>query len=214
LFFNISKKKKMSDFVRIKVGYNDFGYNSTIAEKTVIKDSIQDIVNEILALNLGITFDAEDPALIFADPKAFFCIKLVTAPMLNGLELDQTKVFDLMKKPKALTDFVDFLNDKIKNGFQTAKNPFFFRYAAEYTIQNNIVILKQSVIDAVSEQFSLYVTNQNQKDIWDQLELIKESVTSIKTINANFTIDQLMQKYFRVYNNTIEIDFRELKQII
>lgn len=204
----------MSDFIKIKVGYNEYGFNSTIAEQNNIKTNIQSIFNEIIALNLGIILAENDPKELFDDPKAYFCNKMVTETMsINGLELDKAKVFDLMKKPDELNILVEKILNIKKNGSDTAQDRFFFMHAHNFTIVDNTVILKQSVIDGITELYSIYLNTQKQKDINDSLEIIILNLLAIKTLEPSFVFDTLFSKLLNANDSkkTVEINYRQLQ---
>lgn len=203
----------MSEFQKIKVGYNEYGYNSTIAEYNTNAAKFQQIIDEIIALNLGITFNENDLIFLTEDPKAFFCEKLISEPMtINGLELDKNKVFEIMKKPAELDRIAENILHIKKHGLPNEPGKFLFQFAPLFKILNNTVIISTETESNVSELYSIYIKTEKQKQINDILEIIVLNLNALKQIEFVFNYEDLFKDLITI-NQTEKITQINYKKV-
>lgn len=204
----------MAEFERIKIGMNDYGFNLEMREQNDRKQRFQTIINKVIALNLDITFDNDDLTPLFENPKSFFCQKLVSEPMIiSGVELDKEKVFDLMKTPPQLTEIINEILHIKQNGLQTAQDNFFFRHSHNFEIKNNVVYLLEDVQEDITDNYSLFLNSEKQKQIKESFDEIVTHLNTLKGLNFGFRLENLFDRYIKESDNVCRLDLKVISDI-
>lgn len=198
---------------KIKVEFDENSYNGTLRQYEQQTAEFKKLVDRVLGLNLEISFVSDDLVQMTENPKAFFVSKIVKEPLnLNGLELNKEKVFDILSLPDDLQNVIQeieqFKISKFFNGHPLYKS------APNFEISENEVLVSQRTKDDIREQFTIYLTNERQKNAHTHLKNIIENLKALKQVDKNFKKSDLFHKYILIYNNgDVKIDFSTLKRI-
>lgn len=199
---------------KIQVEFDENKYNSALRQYQQQATEFKKLVDKVLKLNLQITFAPNDLVQMTENPKAFFVSKIVKEPLnLNGLELNKEKVFDILSLPDELQNVIQEIEQfKISKFFNG--HPL-YRYAPNFEISENDVIVSQTTKDEIREQFTIYLTNEKQKTAHTHLKNIIENLKALGQVDENFKCDDLFEDYILLYNNgrELKIDFSTLKRI-
>lgn len=186
------------------VHFDEQNYLDQISKIEENAGQFQTTIDKINALNLDITFEPGDLVPLFADPTDFFTKKMVTDPMtVNGLNLDSKKVFDLLETPPELKAIIAQIEQS---------KPM---YLQSFVIQENTVIIKPEYLENLKLQYSIFLTNENQRIVYNNLNQIMECLEGIKKVYSNFRPVFLFERYLKTNaESTIcKIDFAEIKRI-
>ncbi|GJQ06939.1 hypothetical protein CAPN010_10970 [Capnocytophaga cynodegmi] len=198
---------------KIQVEFDENSYNGTLRQYEQQTTEFKKLVDKILGLNLEIAFAPDDLVQMTENPKAFFVSKIVKEPLnLNGLELNKEKVFDILSLPDELQNVIQEIEQfKISKFF---KGHPLYKYAPNFEISENEVLVSQTTKDETREQFTIYLTNEKQKTAHTHLKNIIENLKALKQVDKNFKDSDLFHKYILIYNSgEIKIDFSTLKRI-
>ena len=113
------------------------------------------------SLSMIPALETSDLSDFFLTPKAFFVLKLTKGETLNvgDLKLSSEKVFELLDRPEGLDRLVIDIE-----GLQKDRNFMgtYFGNLDKVEIANGVLQVKQSWIETITEQYSYYITKENQ----------------------------------------------------
>lgn len=192
----------MPEFEKIKVSTNEQEFQLQLATYEGRIEFYQNVINSIKEIFPNFLFSVADLKKIFDNPKAYLVDSIITEPMtIGGLELSKDKIFEILEdseRLKSVVDYVEQLKKNIKIRFGKSFNTSAGQFSEEIHIHENErnlhmhtqnyeinsqdeVILKQSTIDDLQNQYSIFVKTQRQKDAHDSLLIILQELKKLGT---------------------------------
>ena len=202
------------EFTPIKVAFNDYGLNQTVKEYNNYKNHFQIYIDKIISLNIEvIAIQENDLSLLFRNPKEFFVNKIITEPtIINGLTLDRNKTFELLDIPLELKNIISQINDEIIFRENDRKSNF-YQYSDSFVIKNNIVEVKQSLLEKWNTVYSVFITNEKQEQTNNSLNTIIEELQRISQSDNNSDIEFIIEKYLDINGKNISVNYNNLKKL-
>ncbi|MFC0344808.1 hypothetical protein [Epilithonimonas hispanica] len=202
------------EFTPIKVAFNEYGYNQTLKEYNYYKNHFQTYIDEIISLNIeAITIEENDLSDLFTNPKEFFANKIITEPtVINGLTLDKSKTFELLDIPIELKNIISKISQEIIFRENDPKSNF-YQYADFFIVDNGNVEVKPSLLEQWQNQYSIFITNEKQEKVNNNLNIIIEKLHEITEIHDNSNIDFVLDRYLDINGKNISVKYNNLKKI-
>lgn len=189
----------MSKFEPIAIFVKQSEMDAQLSQFNERKDYFQAIVNRYNQSELAEPLEVNDLYDLLNAPKLFI-LKKVTKGVdfnLGGIKLDDEKAFDLLEKPKGAVELVDYIEAS-----KTATNSrkFFYRHANLFVIVDGLVELDPAELERIKTSFTVYLKTQKEKDIFDLLTSLCESINKLNELERLHHIDE---KLFRdlIINN-------------
>lgn len=202
----------MSEFKKIPVYLSEHSLDMSVATQESRIEYYQDIINRILALNLGVVFGKNDLTPLLADPMKFLLGQIIKEPLtIGGIELDKDKVFELLKLPKELKNIINSIDTTKNLNDNRFPERLYHHYTKNYFInENNVVEVTPEVLDSLREKHTIYLMSEKQKKAYDALNRIKTALEELKGVK-DFPYDDLFVRYLHHSNNgNIEINYSML----
>ena len=172
----------MSNIVKTPIFIDETQINNYIQPQENRIEYLQELVNLYLALEIPEPLEKNDLENLINNPKDFITRKLIKEENLsvNGLKLNLEKAFDIIEKPYG----TDFLINKIIEDKKDKELLINQRNVLNFEIvDNNTVLVKQSYIDKITEQYTVYLETENQKKAFDLVTEIAKKYNELKLLS-------------------------------
>lgn len=174
------------------ISFDKSNYEQKLRELNEKGKFLQGFVNDFHKLGVG-DLEGNDLSLLFTDTVNLFTSKLTNGEELTigGLPTNVEKVFEIIQKPKGTDELLKQIISFYEN-----------RYNREhYVISNYTIISKKVCITQITEaklkdQFSVYIENENQKEVLEILTDLATSLNRLKSKTQNYlTFESIGEKY-------------------
>ncbi len=189
----------MSEFQPIPVFKNEGQINQTLIQWDDKRDYFQAIVNQYKKLNIEAPLLQNDLVEMTNKPKDFLVKKITKGNgfSLGNIKLEADKAFDLLEKPDGSLEFIDFIEASKK---QSNSEKWFFRHAYFFIITDGLVEIDPKELEKINTQNTVFLTSQKEKDIYDLLVSLCESINSLNKIQHINHVEE------HIFTNLIEIN--------
>lgn len=207
----------MPEFTKIKVSTDQHAFETSLAISEGRIEFYQNSINLIKNIIPEFVFESADLKTLFNNPKSYLVDKIISEPTtIGGLELSKDKVFELLEdsdKLKNVVNYVDSLKKHNSTDLQTQRS--LQAYTDDYEINENAeVFLKETAIENLENQFSIFVKNQRQKDSHDSLILIKNELEKLATRYSHSHIKFIQENLkFNGFGLLLGIDYKNLSSL-
>lgn len=207
----------MPEFTKIKVSTDQHAFETSLAISEGRIEFYQNSINLIKNIIPEFVFESADLKTLFNNPKSYLVDKIISEPTtIGGLELSKDKVFELLEdsdKLKNVVNYVDSLKKHNSTDLQTQRS--LQAYTDDYEINENAeVFLKETAIENLENQFSIFVKNQRQKDSHDSLILIKNELEKLATRYSRSHIKFIQENLkFNGLGLLLGIDYKNLSSL-
>lgn len=207
----------MPEFTKIKVSTDQHAFETSLAISEGRIEFYQNSINLIKNIIPEFVFESADLKTLFNNPKSYLVDKIISEPTtIGGLELSKDKVFELLEdsdKLKNVVNYVDSLKKHNSTDLQTQRS--LQAYTDDYEINENAeVFLKETAIENLENQFSIFVKNQRQKDSHDSLILIKNELEKLATRYSRSHIKFIQENLkFNGFGLLLGIDYKNLSSL-
>lgn len=225
----------MSQFQKIKVSVDQSGFETAKATFEGKIEFYQNVIDQIKNIIPAFIFSENDLTDIFSNPKAFLVDKIIKEPaIVGGMELSKEKVFEILKDSDQLQSIVNYV-EKLKlnlnfthGGLVTTPAGQFSEshrishneknlhvYARNYIINaNGEVFIKQSEIDLLEDQYSVFLTTEKEKSAFDSLVIIQDELNKLSDTYQKSHL-KFIEDYFIVNGNSeiLGINFKALSRL-
>ncbi|WP_291077282.1 MULTISPECIES: hypothetical protein [unclassified Empedobacter] len=150
-----------------------------ISDLEIIVEKVQNIIDDLAVFaSIELIKDVKELTTIYRNPKKFFIdLLVIEEETMQGFPLSKEKVFDLLELPESAKNLIEEYSQNQKDKWET--EAVFFQYLE---IVNKKVQIKQSHIEDLDKQYSIYITSDNQKLVWDKLNNITQILTEIQPL--------------------------------
>lgn len=224
----------MSEFQKIKVSTNDEELQLQLAKFEGRIEFYQNVINSIKEIVPDFVFASDDLKLLFVNPKAFLVDRIITEPTtIGGLELSKDKVFEILEdsaRLKSVVDYVEQLKRNVKVKYGSSINTPVGQFSEQIHIHENErnlhvytqyyeinpqdeVILKQSSIESLENQYSIFVQTQRQKDAHDSLLIILQELKKLGNTYKRSYIKFIEENFVRNQDEFLGINYKYLHSL-
>lgn len=193
----------MSDFNKIKIQFNKEQFGRKLIDFEQKGEQIQIILNNLKDVAPEIIINNDNVVQLFDDPKIFLVDQLVKEPMIiGGIELNKLKVFDLLSCANDLSIIISKINQISVN-------------LGHYIIsQDGTIEIKEDFKQDLEYQYSLFITNEKQKQIYESIHIIKAEFEKIKALTHR-SEEKIFNDFFTLNSNgdLIEINNSEFLRL-
>lgn len=198
----------------IEVLFNEANYNQNTEMYKNRIDHYQNIIDRVKNSVPGLKFDKNDLVPLFSSPKDFLATKTITEPtIINGVELDKTKVFELLSCNDELKQIISEIEVLNTNQNQESTLRFFDRYAQYYIINNsNKVEVNPETLAKLKESNTVYLKTEKQQILYDCAQKLIDIYNEIKVLNV--THSENIQRDFLEFSQggSIKINIKQILQ--
>lgn len=172
--------------------FNENEYNAIISDITGKIECLQSFVDAYNKTGLKPLNGTNELMEFFYNSKEFFVKTLTKGEKLTvqNLDLNNEKVFDLINKPKEVTELIEMLKE-----FNSNKANINFYQIRLYTVTENVISVSTETLNNIRTANSIYIDNEKQKEAFELCnDLLKtlNALNEIKTIHLN-NIDNLIK---------------------
>lgn len=196
-----NQKKEIAQF-------NEAQFKSVLNELESKTEFIQEFVTKYSKFNLRPLNGAKELEELFYNPKKLFVEKISSGEKvtIKGLNVNDEKLFDLLEKPKGMTELIEeltsFNKDRVKTNFYSIRS---------FTVTDNLVSISENVIKAYKEANTIYIENEKQKKVYEATKEALKALNTLKSLN-NINLSGL-SNIIKESNGTFKIDATFLKTI-
>ena len=187
--------------------FNTIQFNAVLSEMRHKIGTLQEFVDKYKLLGLK-PLNGDELHELFYEPKKLLSKKLIEDKDLSisGLQFNSEKLIEIIEKPKEFDELIEslikFSKDYAQNSFYPIRN---------FTVNDNIVIIDEKVIEKIKESNTIFIENENQKKAFKAVKTIEKELNVLKAIN-NFNINSL-EKIVKENNNEFQLELSFLKLI-
>lgn len=189
----------MKEFQPIPVFVKESEINQELSQWDERRSYFQSIVNKYKALNIETPLLENDLVEMMNKPKEFLVKKFTKGNGVDfgGIKLEADKAFDLLEKPPGCIEFVEFIeNSKLSD----SPVKWYYRHAFFFNIVDGLIEIKPAEFEKVKKQYTVYLKSQKDKDIYDLLGSLCDSINSLNKIQHINHLDE------HIFKNLIEIN--------
>lgn len=192
----------------IEVSFDENNYNQNLSMYESRVEHYQNIIDRIKSAVPNIVFNAGDLTPLFSNPTDFLASKIITEPTsVGGIELDKTKVFELLSCTDELKQIITEIEVLNTNQNIESTLRFFNRYASNYILDSSdAVVIHPNTLQDIRKGNTKYITTETQQGLYNCAQKLVDTYNEIKALKIGRNAQYLQ-------NNIIEISQNESAQI-
>lgn len=198
------------EFTKILIQKNEGAISGAIAGLQTQKAYFQNYINKLI--ETGIHPKEEDLKLLFENPKEYITSRLIERenPTFEGFRVQKDKLFELMEKPVGTVEIIN----AIEKDLQTSNiREFHIWRVNHFFIVNNLVELKPHFIEEIENMHSIFLTNENQKNIYNNLLNIAELLNEINNLGGDkISINDTLESLFITDEKQLKVNASIIKR--
>lgn len=167
------------EFTRVLINKNQHLIDGEVSQLKFSKDYFQNYIDKVDLL--GVDLQANDLVLLFQNPKEYITDKLTQNETLKvgNLTLNKEKLFDLIEKPTGTNELIEsIISDKQNQN----TNRLCIFLVNNFVINNKEVVVKQTVLDAITERHSLFIETENQQTGYNKMLQVVQLINEINEL--------------------------------
>lgn len=197
----------------IEVSFDENEYNQNLAVYESRIEHFQNIIDRIKLAVPSIVFGTNDLTPLFSNPADFFASKIITeTTTVGGVELDKTKVFELLSCTDELKQIIAEIEVLNTNQNIESTLRFFNRYAPNYVLDNSdFVEVHPNTLQDIRKANTTYITTETQKGLYNCAEKLVDVYNEIKTAKAGRHPEYLLNNIIEfAQNESVKINIKEI----
>ncbi|SHG33133.1 hypothetical protein [Flavobacterium johnsoniae] len=174
------------------VSFDKSNYEQKERDIKAKAEILQSFVDDFHKLNIG-DLEGDDLILLFTDTVNLFTNKLTKGEELKiaGIPTNVEKVFEIIQKPKGTDELVKKVISFYGNRFNRENCAI-----TNYTIVSKKVSITQSTENKLKEQCSVYIENDNQKEVLEILTDLTSALNRLKSKTNNYLAFETIEEKF------------------
>lgn len=197
----------------IEVSFDENEYNQNLAVYESRIKHFQNIIDRIKLAVPSIVFGTNDLIPLFSNPADFLASKIITEPTtVGGIELDKTKVFELLSCTDELKQIIAEIEVLNTNQNIEPTIRFFNRYAPNYVLDNSdFVEVHPNTLQDIRKANTTYITTETQQVLYNCAEKLVDVYNEIKTAKAGRHPEYLLNNIIEfAQNESVKINIKEI----
>ncbi len=199
----------------IEVFFDENNYNQNLAMYESRIEHFQNVIDKIKLAVPSILFDVDDLTLLFINPTDFLASKIIIEPTtVGGVELDRTKVFELLSCTDELKQIISEIEVLNTNRNITSTLRFFNNYAPNYIINNSDVVeIHPNTLQDIRKGNTKFLTTEKQQTLYNCALKLVDVYNEIKTAKAGRHPEYLLNNIIEfAQNESAKINIKEILQ--
>lgn len=197
----------------IELYFDATNYNQNLAIYESRIEHFQNIIDKIKSAVPSILFDTDDLTLLFTNPNDFLASKIITEPTtVGGVELDRTKVFELLSCTDELKDIISEI-ETIKQNLNPLDGKRFLDRNTDYYFINssNLVELKPQTLSDLVKTNTSYLTTEKQQSLYNCVQKISDAYNELKQLNTSVNPNSIQSEFLEItHGGTVKINHKAI----
>lgn len=197
----------------IEVFFDENNYNQNLAMYESRIEHFQNVIDKIKLAVPSILFDVDDLTLLFINPTDFLASKIIIEPTtVGGVELDRTKVFELLSCTDELKEIISEVEAIKQNQNPLDGKRFLDRNTNYYLIDDSgLVVLKPQTLSDLKKMNTSYLTTEKQKNLYDCIKKITDAYNELRLLNNSVNPNSIQSEFLEItHGGTITIKHKSI----
>lgn len=196
-----------------EIYFDENQYNQNLAMYESRIEHYQKIIDKIKSAVPSIVFNADDLTPLFSNPADFLASKIITEPTtVGGIELDKTKVFELLSCTDELKQIIAEIEVLNTNQNIESTLRFFNRYAPNYILESSDAVkVHPNILQDIRKGNTKYITTETQQGLYNCAQKLVNTYNEIKALKIGRNPEYLQRNIIEIsQNESAQINIKEI----